>query len=361
MPSCRPITPVRWFVENKKRTIPSPDETPVNKGNKSVNYDVICLRPEADFVRAGVAPPASLRIAYRAPEDADTPALVAAARGVVMAAMGPKLPGTLFEKSAVKIVQITGAGVDRLDDAVLKRLGAAVCNVPGGSNTAVADYAVTSASVLLRRFAWADREIRAGNYAKFRGRMMVDNLSGLDGLTVGVVGLGTIGLAVARAYHQRGCEILYFDPAPRARAGADAIGAKAAALDELLRRSDVVSLHVPLLPATRGMIGEEQLASMKPGAVLVQASRGGVVDEAALARHLSSGHLGGAAVDVYTQEPPAADNPLLALEGDGADRLLFTPHVAGVTRQATAVLFKTAWDNIEAVLTRGAAPLNRVY
>jgi phosphoglycerate dehydrogenase-like enzyme len=326
-----------------------------------VNYDVVCLRPEADFTRAGVTPPPTLKIAYRAHDDADTPALVTAARGVVMAAMGPKLPGSLFEKSAVKIVQITGAGVDRVDDAVLKRVGAAVCNVPGGSNTAVADYAVTSASVLLRRLAWADREIRAGNYAKFRARMMADNLSGLDGLTVGVVGLGTIGLAVARAYHQRDCAILYFDPAPREKASADAIGAKGVLLDELLRSSDVVSVHVPLLPATRQMIGEAQLAMMKPGAILIQASRGGVVDESALARHLASGRLGGAAVDVYSEEPPASSNPLLALKGDGAERLLLTPHVAGVTRQASAVLFKTAWDNVEAVLTKGAAPMNRVY
>ena len=326
-----------------------------------MNYDVVCLRPEADFTRAGVTPPATLKIAYRAHDEADTPALVATARAVVMAAMGPKLPGSLFEKSAAKIVQITGAGVDRLDEAVLKRRGIAVCNVPGGSNAAVADYAVTTASVLLRRFAWADREIRAGNYAPFRGQMITDNLAGLDGLTVGVVGLGTIGLAVARAYRQRGCTIIYFDPAPRDKASADALGAKAVTLDELLRRSDVVSLHVPLLPATRGMIGDNQLALMRRGAVLIQASRGGIVDEAALARHLSSGHLGGAAVDVYSQEPPSADNPLLALTGDGANRLLFTPHVAGVTRQASAVLFQTAWDNVEAVLMKGAQPINRVY
>ena len=323
--------------------------------------DVICLRPEADFARAGVTPPATLKIAYRAHDDPDTPALVAAARGVVMAAVGPKLSGSLFEQSSTKIVQITGAGVDRLDAAVLKRRGIVVCNVPGGSNAAVADYAVTAASVLLRRFAWADREIRAGNYASFRGRMMADNLAGLDGLVVGVVGLGMIGLAVARAYHQRGCTILYFDPAPRDKAAADALGATSVGLDELLRRSDVVSLHVPLIPATQGMIGEDQLALMKPGAVLIQGSRGGVVDEAALARHLSSGRLGGAAVDVYSQEPPTADNPLFHLERDGANRLLFTPHVAGVTRQASAVLFQTAWDNVEAVLTKGAQPVNRVY
>lgn len=352
---------VSLAVPLEKAYYPGPKFVLKMQRNDTVTYDVICLRPEDDFTRAGVTPPATLKIAYRAHNDSDTTALVASARGVVMAAMGPKLPGSLFEKSTVKIVQITGAGVDRLDDVVLKRLGAAVCNVPGGSNTAVADYAVTSASLLLRRFAWADREIRSGNYAKFRSRMIVDNLSGLDGLTVGVVGLGTIGLAVARAYRQRGCTILYYDPAPRDKAAADALGAKAVPLDELLRASDVVSLHVPLIPATRAMIGEAQLAAMKAGAVLVQASRGGVVDEEALAKHLASGHLGGAAVDVYSQEPPAADNPLLALKGEGAERLFFTPHVAGVTRQASAVLFQTAWDNVEAVLTKGAEPLNRVY
>lgn len=328
---------------------------------QALTYDVICLRPEADFLRVGVAPPAALKIAYRAHDDSDTPALVSAARGTIIAAVGPKLPASLFENSAVKIVQVTGAGVDRLDEPALKRLGIAVCNVPGGSNTAVADYAITTASVLLRRFAWADREIRAGNYAKFRGRMMADDLSGLDGLVVGVVGLGTIGLAVARAYRQRGCTILYFDPVLRDKAATDAIAAKAVTLEELLRASDVVSLHVPLLPATRGMIGDAQLAAMKPGAVLVQAARGGIVDETALARHLASGHLGGAAVDVYSQEPPASDNPLLALRGDAADRLLLTPHAAGVTRQAMAVLLKSAWDNVEAILTKGSEPVNRVY
>ena len=98
-----------------------------------------------------------------------------------------------------------------------------------------------------------------------------------------------------------------------------------------------MTLHVPLLPATTGLIGAAQLAMMKKGAVLIQASRGGVVDEAALAQSLRSGHLGGAAVDVYSTEPPPADNPLLALDGEAAQRLLLTPHIAGVTRQSWGI------------------------
>jgi phosphoglycerate dehydrogenase-like enzyme len=170
-----------------------------------------------------------------------------------------------------------------------------------------------------------------------------------------------IGLAVAQAFHRSGCKLCYFDPAPRDAAAAAALGARSVAFEELLQTADVVSLHVPLLPATAGMIGERQLAAMKPGAILIQASRGGIVDEAALAAHLHSGHLGGAAVDVYSTEPPAPDHPLLALEGEAAHRLLLTPHIAGVTRQSTALLFRSAWANVERVLVNGEAPLNRVY
>src|SRR3972149_7001809 len=137
----------------------------------------------------------------------------------------------------------------------MKRLGIAVANVPGGSNSAVAEYAVGCAIVLLRRLTWSDKEIRGSNYVSFRGRMVADNLPGLEGVTAGV---------------------------------------------------------------------------MKRGAVLIEASRGGIVNEVALAAHLNSGHLGGAAVNVYTVEPPDTDNPLLALEGDAAHRVIFTPHVAGV-------------------------------
>jgi phosphoglycerate dehydrogenase-like enzyme len=191
--------------------------------------------------------------------------------------------------------------------------------------------------------------------------MLADNLPGLEGLLVGVVGFGTIGTAVAQVFQRMGCRVAFYDPAPRDLAQAQALGARAMSLQKLLAAADVVTLHVPLIAATRGMIGDAELAAMKPGAVLIQAARGGIVDEAALARHLASGHLGGAAVDVYSTEPPAADNPLLALAGEGARRLLLTPHIAGVTRQSSALLFRSAWQNVERVLARDEPPLHRVY
>ena len=316
-----------------------------------MSLDVLGLRPEADFQRVGALPPASLQVAYRDPNDADVPQLMKQARALVIPAVGPKLPAEFFAGTSIQFIQVTGAGLDRLDLPFLRQRGIAVANVPGGSNDAVAEYAVTAASVLLRRFFWADTEIRRGNYRDFRARTIADSLLGLDGLTVGI-----IGVAVATAFHRRACAILYYDPAPRDVRGEEGLAAKATSFEELLRAADVVTLHVPLLPQTTGLIGSDELAMMKPGAVLIQASRGGVVDEAALADALQEGRLSGAAVDVYSTEPPAPNHPLFSLQGEAAQRILFTPHIAGVTRQSATFLCRSAWQNIARFFTGSEAP-----
>lgn len=317
--------------------------------------DVLCLRPEADFERVGALPPPSLRVVYRAPDDPDVPALMKQARALVIPAVGPKLAPALFEGSTIRHVQVTGAGLDRLDQAALRRLGIPVANVPGGSNSAIAEYAVTAAAVLMRRLSWADAEIRDGRYSAVRADLLAAGVAGLEGLLVGIVGLGVVGLAVAQAFRGRGCRVCYHDPAPRDLEATAALGARSVSLGDLVETADVISLHVPLLPETEGLIGDRQLRAMKPGAVLIQASRGGVVDEAALAEHLRSGHLGGAAIDVYSTEPPPANHPLLTLDGDAARRVLLTPHIAGVTRQSAAFLFRSAWSRVEQALGRQTA------
>ena len=169
-----------------------------------MSVDVLCLRPKIDFERANALPAAELTVAYHAPNDAEVMPLMKQVRVLVIPAVGPQLNPEIFQDTTVKLVQVTGAGLDRLDLPLLKGMGIAVANVPGGSNSAIAEYAVTAASVLLRRFAWADAEIRGGNYQGFRARMVSDNLSGLEGRLVGVIGLGTIGLAVAQAFHRAG-------------------------------------------------------------------------------------------------------------------------------------------------------------
>ncbi len=322
--------------------------------------DVVCLRPEEDFDKVGVSAPTTLSSCYISPTDENLTSYLANARALLIPAVGPFLPGELFEDSRIELVQVTGAGVDRVDADTMKRLGIAVANVPGGSSAAIAEYAVSSALVLLRRLIWASAELRDGRYVETRQRMVADNLAGLEGLTVGVIGLGVIGLTVARTFHAMGSRIVYCDAAPRDSAQTDPIAAQALSLPELLECADIVTLHVPLLPATERMIGERELERMKPGAILINAARGKIVDEVALARELANGRLGGAAVDVYAEEPPPEDSPLFSLQGDAQHRLLLTPHIAGVTRQSWAFLFRSAWENIERTLVHGEPPNDRV-
>ena len=325
-----------------------------------MSLDVLCLRPRADFVRIGVEAPNHLRVDYREPADPALPELVRSTSILIIPAVGPGLAPELLDGSHLKLIQVTGSGVDRIDRDTATRLQIPVCNVPGGSNAAVAEYAVTAAAMLLRRFGWSHAELRAGRYTAFRARLIADNVGGLEGLTVGVVGFGTIGAAVAEAFQRAGCRIVYHDPASQRSDAAERLRAQPLSLAALLETADVVSLHVPLLDTTRSLIGRRELASMKRGSILIQASRGGVVDEAALAEALVSGQLGGAAVDVYSTEPPNPDNPLLSLDGDAAHRLLLTAHIAGVTRQSWAFIFRSAWQNAERVLA-GQAPLHRVF
>ena len=323
--------------------------------------EVVCLRPEDDFLKVGVTPPDSLSIHYLSPDDSELAVHLAEARALLIPAVGPVLPAKLFDGSRIELVQVTGAGVDRLDEDAMKAQGIAVSNVPGGSAAAVAEYAVSSTILLLRRICWADAELRKGNYVEARINMVAENLSGLEGLTVGVVGLGIIGMAVAKAFQCMGSRIVYHDPAIRDTDPASQLGARELPLNELLDSADIVSLHVPLLSSTKSMIGDNELEQMKSGAILINAARGGIVDEAALAAHLLSGHLGAAAVDVYSTEPPLPDNPLLSIGDEVGGRLLLTPHIAGVTRQSWAFLFRSALQNVERVLIHGEPPANRVF
>jgi phosphoglycerate dehydrogenase-like enzyme len=317
---------------------------------------ILCLRPETDFTRIGVIPPSGLDITYMTPDDPQMPATLRQAEALVIPAVGPALPSELFEGSRVRLVQVTGAGIDRVDAGALAALGIAVANVPGGSNDAIAEYAVSCASVLLRRYTQSSAEIRNGNYETFRRQLLGNIVDGLDGLSVGIVGLGVIGQAVAQKFKHAGCRIGYHDPALRDPGVASALEAEALSLEDLASQSDIITLHVPLLPATRDLIDADILSKMKRDAVLIQASRGGIVNEQALADMLEAGHLAGAAVDVYSSEPPAKDNPLLNLSDAAAGRTILTPHIAGITRQSWIYLFQTAWDNVVQVAVHDQPP-----
>jgi phosphoglycerate dehydrogenase-like enzyme len=318
-----------------------------------VSADVICLRPEADFREVGVAAPGDLKVRYTDPADV-AGADLATARAVLLASVGPRLDRAWLDRAEkLELVQFTGAGVDRITDACAHRPEVAVANVPTANVREVAEYVLLAAGTLLRGLVLADREIRAGRYGEVRARLTPAATRSIHSRTVGVIGLGQIGLAVARLLRAAGATVVYADPAPPDPVAARELGLERVGLDDLLARCDVVTLHVPLLPATRGLLGEDRLRAMPRGALLINASRGGVVDEDALARVLADGHLGGAAVDVYRTEPPAGDSPLLTLPPQAAERVLFTPHIAGVAYEAARALYTQAWANVHRVLVEG--------
>jgi phosphoglycerate dehydrogenase-like enzyme len=307
-----------------------------------------------------VVPPADLRIRYTDPAQASA-ADLATARAVVLASVGPRLEAAWLDRAAkLELVQFTGAGVDRIGAWGAHRPDVAVANVPAANVREVAEYVLLAIGTLLRGLALADREIRAGRYREARARLTPSAVRSIHSRTVGVVGLGQIGLAVARLLRAAGATVVYADPDPPDPQAAADLGLARLRLDDLLARCDVVTLHVPLLPATRGLLGESRLRAMPPGALLINASRGGVVDEEALARALADGHLGGAAVDVYREEPPAAGSPLLTLPPQAADRVLLTPHIAGVAYEAASALYARAWANVHRVLAEGLPPEHRV-
>ncbi len=213
----------------------------------------------------------------------------------------------------------TGSGTDNLPVAAATARGLVVANTPEAHSHAVAEQALGLLFACLRRIVTLDRATRAGQWQNARPWPNAH----LYGQTVGLVGFGHAARLVARHLSGFDATILVHDPYVPADVITQA-GARAASLDELLGESDFVSLHCPLTPETRHLIGEAQLRRMKPTAILVNTSRGPVVDEPALVRALTEGWIAGAGLDVFEQEPVAPDNPLLAL-----DNAVLSPHVAG--------------------------------
>jgi (S)-sulfolactate dehydrogenase len=234
--------------------------------------------------------------------------------------------GPLFDHAPLlRCVGRLGVGLDNIDLEECRRRGIAVHPATGANDLSVAEYVITAALVLLRGAWLSSAAVAAGAWPR-------QTLIGreLSGRVMGLIGFGSIAREVATRAQALGMQVVAYDSMLAVDHPAWA-QARGLALDELVRVADVVSLHVPLTSATRRMIGAAELAAMKSGAVLVNAARGGVVDEAALADALKAGRLAGAALDVFETEPLTAD---AGAKFAGIANLLLTPHIAGVTEES---------------------------
>ncbi|MEX0921711.1 MAG: hydroxyacid dehydrogenase [Rhodovibrionaceae bacterium] len=250
----------------------------------------------------------------------------------------------LFEAApGLRAVVKHGSGVDNIDVEEATRRGIQVANTPGGANaSSVAEGAVALMLAALRQIRRMDLEVRAGNF-DCRWTTVLDDLSGG---TLGIVGLGQIGRNVARICRQGfDMRTVGFDPALDAQTMAALGLEKMDTLEELAAEADVISVHVPLSEATRNLVDAAVLRVMKPSAFLVNTARGGVVDETALIAALKEGRIRGAGLDVFEQEPPQADNPLLSM-----DSVVLSPHVAGVTQASMRGMSMSVADTVAAIL-----------
>lgn len=255
-----------------------------------------------------------------------------------MIAQGPKL----------KLIQKLGVGVNTIDLDAAKAAKVAVANMPGTNSQAVAEMTLALMMAVLRRLSYLDPLTRRGE-GWSPDLNLIDGTGEIAGRTVGFVGYGASPSRLGAALEALGARVIY-----TARSAKPDLPGRFVTLSELLAEADIVSLHVPLTPETEGMIGRDALAAMRPGAILINTARGGLVDETALVDALSSGRLRGAGLDVFAQEPVDPANPLLALP-----TVVAAPHMAWLTPETLDRSLAVAFDNCRR-LASGAPLLNRI-
>ena len=257
---------------------------------------------------------------------------------VLLHILKPVTGEVLAAAPRLRLVQKIGVGVNTIDLEAARSRGIAVANMPGTNTQAVAEAALMLMLAALRNLPGFDRACRAGNGWSPEGvtRDRRNSLGELRGRTIGLVGGGAVASRLVGPLQALGARVVYADRNERPN-----LGVERRSLDDLLAEVDVVSLHVPLTPGTEAFIDRSALGRMKPGAVLVNTARGGLVEEAALLEALTSGHLRAAGLDVLAEEPPQHDHPLLAL-----DNVVLTPHVAWLTRETLVRSLDVALENV---------------
>jgi (S)-sulfolactate dehydrogenase len=260
-------------------------------------------------------------------DDTDRLRREAAAADALIVRNRTQVRGALLDAlTRCKVVGRLGVGLDNIDVAGCEARGIRVIPATGANAQSVAEYVVTTALMLLRGAYFGSADVAAGRWP----RAALSNGREAHGKALGLIGFGSIGQRTAALARAIGMEVAAFDAMMDADHPAyAATGARFAGLDEVITTSDVVSLHVPLLDSTRGLFDANRIASMKRGAILINTARGGIVDEAALADALRSGHLGGAAIDVFAAEPLPATPHF-----QGCPNLILTPHIAGLSLES---------------------------
>ena len=251
----------------------------------------------------------------------------------------------------LKVIARTGIGYDNVDLETATKRGIVVCNTPDGPTRATAEHAITLLLCVVKEVRRNQNDIERGVTKDY---VTASNSVEVLNKTLGLIGLGRIGGIVAQLAKGLGMNVVAYDPVVSAERATELGVSKSPSVEAVLGEADFISIHVPLTAETRHLMNAERLAQMKPGSYLINCSRGGTVDEAALVDALDRGHLAGAGLDVFSIEPPPADHPLL-----GRDNVVATPHVAGGSVEGKDRMWRLAIEHCLTVL-RGERPSNVV-
>lgn len=307
-------------------------------------------RASPGFARRLAEAGAAAGIATAVVDEADDPGFAreAAHAQVLLHVLKPVTAAMMDQAPGLRLIQKIGVGVNTIDLEAARARGVAVANMPGTNSQAVAEMTLALMLATLRRVASLDGLTRAGDGWR-PDLAMIDSFGEIGGRTVGFFGFGGVPARLAPVLQAMGAEVIHHSRSPKPGAPGRAVS-----FDDLLAQADILSLHAPATPETRGLFGRDAFARMKPGVVLINTARGELVDQAALIEALASGRLAGAGLDVFAREPVTADDPLLSLAN-----VTLTPHLAWLTPETLARSLTVAFENCRR-LGAGAPLLNQV-
>jgi len=319
---------------------------------------VLCLRDEREFIDVGVSFSSELEVAFLTSEEpADIMESLSNVDALVVRSHRPVLTNDLIEAaSRLRLIQFTGSGYDTVDIDLCREKGIKVARAPGANARSVAEYSLMSMLMLSRKVLVLDSALKGGKYQEARNKAYREGNTELSDCEVGIVGMGPIGREVAKLCRTLDAAIYYHDIVPLAKDQERELAVEYLPLQSLLARVDVLTLHCAINESTVDLIAWPELRTLKSSAVIVNSSRGGIVNEKDLAKALVQGEIAGAAVDAFVEEPLPIGHPFFGLPADVQEHLILSPHMAGATLTARRRMLQKAVTNV-ARLAQGLEPL----
>ncbi|MGI5891325.1 MAG: 2-hydroxyacid dehydrogenase [Bacillota bacterium] len=281
------------------------------------------------------------------------------ADGLFVDAINPVSAYLIENMPNLKIIQSEGVAYDRYDMQAATKAGVYICNNSSANSASVAEHTIMLMLALLRRLLEGHDMVINGQQIQAKESFILDGIKELSSCHIGLIGFGAIGKETAKRLRAFDCQVSYYTPKQKNREIEEQYQACYLPLDQLVKQSDIISLHLPVLPSTTGMVNDTFLHMMKKTALLINTARGEIIDQKALAEALNQGQIAGAAIDTLFPEPATLNNPLLNLTEAAKAKIIFTPHIAGTTNNVFYKMYQNSWNNMNLV-SEGKRPQNIV-